>query len=114
MFKNVGVGVEFVFLSPRSDGGMLGCGNAVAGAIERLVASEVRRIVLVEKLNGRERISAEEIEQMRGAADGGGLFGRNASKAEIMQFEGQQGRIPGAHQGLADHLLDGSREGWDS
>src|SRR5208337_4064973 len=55
----------------------------------------------------------EKIEEMRGAADGRGLFRRDPAKAEIVEFEWEQGRIAGADQGFADDLFDSAGQGGD-
>src|SRR6266404_7042701 len=89
---------------------MLGSRNAVSGAVERILRSEIGGIILIEKLNGGERVRTEKIEQMRSASDGGGFPGGNAAETEIVQLEGKQGRIAGANQRFADDLLDGTRE----
>src|SRR6266436_1920797 len=47
---------------------------------------------------------------MRGAADGGGFFGRDAAETEVVQLEGKKRRIAGANQRFADDLLDRARE----
>ena len=89
---------------------MLRSGNAVAGAVERVLRSEVGGIKLIEQLNGGECVCAREIEEMGRAADGGGFLGGDAAKSEIVQLERQQRRIAGADQGFADDLLDGARK----
>src|SRR3981081_3998045 len=78
--------------------------------IHGMAAREIRRIELVEELNGRKRVRAEKIQQMRGAADGGGFLGRDAAESEVVQLEGKERGIAGAHEGFADDLLDRTRE----
>src|SRR5260221_12028079 len=89
---------------------MLGSRNAVGGAVERILRSEIGGIILIEQLNGCERVRTEKIEEMRGASDGGGFPGGNAAETEIVQLEGKQGRSAGANQRFADDLLEVTRE----
>ncbi len=96
--------------APCRDGGMLGSRNAVGGAVERILRREIGGIKLVEKLNGRKRVRAEKIDEMRGAANGCGFFGGNAAKSEVVQLEGKKRRIAGADKRFADDLLDGARQ----
>src|SRR5712692_11869423 len=87
---------------------MLGSGNAVGGAVRWIAARAIRGIKLVEELNGGKRVRAEKIQQMRGAANGGGFLGRDAAESEVVQLERKQRGIAGAHEGFADDLLDGA------
>src|SRR6185437_4450315 len=64
--------------------------------------------ILIEKLDGCERVRSIEIEQMRGAADGRGFLGGNAAEAEVVQLEGEKRWIAGADERPADDLLDGA------
>src|SRR5260370_602436 len=110
MFEHVGVSIEFVRFAPRGDGGMFGSRDAVRGAFERILRSKIGGIKLVEDLNGGQRVCAEKIQQMRGAANGSGFLGRNATKSEVVQLEGKKRRIAGANQSFADDLLDSARK----
>jgi len=89
---------------------MLGRGDAVASAVERIFPREIGGVKLIEKLECGERVRTQEIDQMRGATDGGGFLGGDAAKAEIMQLEAEERRITGAHEGFANDLLDGARK----
>src|SRR6266403_351096 len=111
--EDVGVSVQLVGFAPSGDSGMLGSGDAIGRAIHWIAAREIRRIELVEELNGRKRVRAEKIQQMRGAADGGGFLGRDAAESEVVQLEGKERGIAGAHEGFADDLLDRTRERGD-
>jgi len=42
IFKNVGIGVDFMGFAPRGDGGMLGGRDAVRRAVERVLCGENR------------------------------------------------------------------------
>jgi len=89
---------------------MLGRGDAVASAVERIFPREIGGVKLIEKLECGERVRTQEIDQMRSATDGGGFLGGDAAKAEIMQLEAEERRITGAHEGFANDLLDGARK----
>jgi len=54
---------------------------------------------LIEKLDGGKRVRAEEIEKMRGAADGCGFFRRYTAESEVMQLEGSR-KDRRAHEAL--------------
>src|SRR6266852_3401531 len=110
VFEDVRVSVQFVRFAPRGDGGMLGSGDAVGGADERILRAEIGRIELIEELNGGQRVRAEKIQQMRGAADGGGFLGRDAAESEVVELERKKRGIAGANKGFADDLLDRTRE----
>src|SRR6266853_1170724 len=71
ILEHVGVSIEFVRFAPCGDGGMFGSRDAVRGAFERILRAEIGGIKLIEDLNGGQRVCAEKIQQMRGAADGG-------------------------------------------
>src|SRR5580700_458548 len=89
IFEDVGVSLELVSFAPRGDGGMFRSGDAVAGAVGGIAGGKIGGIKLVEKLNRRERVCAEKIEKMRGAANGRGFFGRDSAETEIVQLEGE-------------------------
>ena len=108
VFQHVGVRLAFVGFAPGGDGGVFGGGDAVAGAVERIGCREVCGIKLIEELNGGQRVRAEKIQQMSGAADGRGFFGGNAAETEVVQFEREQRGIAGADKRPADDLLDGA------
>jgi hypothetical protein len=59
-------------------------------------------------MNCRQRVCAKKIEQMRGAADRHRFFRGHTAESEVVQLEAEQGRVAGAHEGFADHLLDGA------
>ena len=99
--------------APRGDGGVLGSRNAVGGAFRRICRGEIRRIELIEKLNGGKRVRSEKIQQMRGAANGGGFLGGDAAESKVVQLERKKRRIASANEGFANYLLDGARQSGD-
>src|SRR5260370_8565988 len=86
VFQHVGVSIELVRFAPRSDGGVLGSRNAVRGAFERILRSEIGGIKLVEKLNGGKRVRPQKIQQIRGTANARGYLGRDAATSEVGQL----------------------------
>jgi hypothetical protein len=91
--------------------GMLGSGDAIAGAVGGIGGGKIGGIKLVEKLDRSEGVCPEEIKEMRGAADGRGFLGRDAAESEVVELEGEERRITSADEGFADDLLDGAGKG---
>src|SRR5438445_251706 len=94
---------------------MVECSEAgmLAGAIERILLGESGGVKLIEKLKGGERVRAQEIDEMSGAADGGGLLGGDTTESEVVELEGEKRRIAGTHESFANDLLDGARKSGD-
>ncbi len=95
-------GINLVVLTPGGHGGVLGGGNADAG--------HVGAVVLLQQFDGGEVVRAPKIEEVRRTADGRGFTAAHAAEAKVVQLEGQQSRITGAHKRLANSLLYGSAE----
>ena len=87
--------------APRGNRGMLGSRNAIARAVGWIARGKIGGIKLIEKLDCRQRVRAEKIEEMSRSADGSGFFRGDAAESEVMQLEGKQGRIAGTHEGFA-------------
>src|SRR5260370_33758487 len=87
VFQHVGVSIELVRFAPRSDGGVLGSRNAVRGAFERILRSEIGGIILREKLNGGRRVRAAKIPQMCRTANGRAFLATVGADSRCWQLD---------------------------
>jgi len=92
-------------LAPGGHRGMLRGRDADAG--------HVRAVVLAEQFDGGKIISAQEIEEMRSAADSRGFAAAHAAETKIVQFVWQERGITSAFQGVSYGLFYGSAESSD-
>src|SRR4029077_19203232 len=93
VFEHIGVSVELAGFAPRGNRGMFGSGDAVRGAVERILRGVIGGINVMEKLTSSERVRAKKIQEMRRDSNGSGFLGRDATETEVVQLEGKKRRI---------------------